>query len=452
MATARQSLIDQAGVGASLALSPSSEEVWIEVVRKMDAVYADLVRYQVELERNNAALEEAQRFIDSVLSAMTDPLIVCDLQGRIEQVNRALLEVTGRAEDTLLGRPLSELFAEDSLAVVAEFAERLGGGLVVDREVTLRHRDGTAVPLSMNCSSRYDHDGSLLGMVMVGRPIGELRRAYQELNRAHGELQRTQRQLIHAEKMASLGRLVAGVAHELNNPISFIFGNMHALKGYGERLARYLDAVHAQPQSPELAALREELRIDRLLADLDPLIDGTLEGAERVGEIVRGLRGYSAMRKERRVEYDLPPLVHTAVRWVVKACRHKPKVLYRLPETLTVVGRKGPVHQILVNLVQNAVDAMGESAGKELTVECETVGEAVAVRVHDRGPGIAEGDLETLFDPFFTTKEVGQGTGLGLYISYGLAQQLGGGLRAENREGGGATFTLTLPLQGSDDG
>ncbi len=237
------SLINQAGVTESLELNPTTEHAWIEVIHKMDAVYADLVHYQVELEQKNSALEEAQQFIRSVLAAVTDVLIVCDLQGRIQQVNRALENLTGRDGEALLGQPINSLFGAESLSLVNRFPEKLGSESIVDCEVSMIGADGRPTPLAMNCSSRYDHEGRLLGMVLIGRPVGELKRAYGDLNSAHEALKQTQQQLVHSEKMASLGRLVAGVAHELNNPIRFVFGNMHAPKRYGERLTRYLNAV-----------------------------------------------------------------------------------------------------------------------------------------------------------------------------------------------------------------
>ena len=122
----------------------------------------------------------------------------------------------------------------------------------------IRGRDGSPLPVSLNCTPRLSGTGKLLGMVLTGRPVGELRRAYHALRQAHEDLKTTQQQLLQAEKMASLGRLVAGVAHELNNPISFVLGNMLAIRRYAARLQTYLEAVHsgAQPLSPELKSLR----------------------------------------------------------------------------------------------------------------------------------------------------------------------------------------------------
>ncbi len=443
--TGQSSLISQAGVTESLELSPSTESAWIEVIHKMDSVYADLVHYQVELEQKNSALEEAQQFIVSVLAAMTDVLIVCDTKGRIQQVNGALEKLTGRTAGELLGCSFDEVLHNDSSDIVEQFPAGLGGQSLVDCEVSVLCADGSLAPLAMNCSSRYDHHGGLVGMVLIGRPIGELRRAYDDLNRTHDELKQTQRQLVHSEKMASLGRLVAGVAHELNNPISFVFGNVHALKRYGARIGRYLSEVEAHSDSPRLRELREELRIDKIVDDMGPLIEGTLEGAERVSDIVQDLRRYSGGQQEESSRFDLPNAIRKGVQWVTKAVRTKADIQYQMPASLEIKAPRGQVHQILVNLVHNALDAMADQAQPRLELICEPLNDVVVVRVVDHGPGIRPQDLARVFDPFFTSKPVGQGTGLGLYISYGLARDLGGDLAVENHPLGGAMFTLTLP-------
>ncbi len=443
------SLLMQAGLGGTPELDVNSENAWIEVIRKMDTIYADLVHYQVELEQKNAALELAQQFIDSVLSSMTDVLIACDTAGRIQQVNAALEKLTGIAAADFVGRQLNEIFGDDSQDAVQHFPERLGNVSLIDCEVSLRCADSSSAPLAMNCSSRYNSAGGLVGMVLLGRPIGELRRAYDDLNQAHRELQQTQQHLVQSEKMASLGRLVAGVAHELNNPISFVFGNMHALKRYGTRITQYLERVSQEIDSPALRQLHDELRIDRILGDIEPLIDGTLEGAERVSDIVQDLRRYSGGQREELSQFELPAAIRKAVQWVLKAERIKPEVHYQLPTKLKMIGRKGQLHQILINLVQNAADAMEKAEQQRLDISCEELNGMIAIRIRDYGPGIPDDQLPHIFDPFYTSKPVGQGTGLGLYISYGLAQEMNGALSAHNHPEGGAEFILSLPLDGS---
>ena len=293
-------LIDQAGVADTIALNPTSEDAWIEVIEKMDQVYADLVHYQLELEEKNAALEEAQQFITSVLASMTDALIVCDADGRVQRANLAAATLIGRKESELRGQPLMSLFAQGSDRTVDQFLEQVRTeGTIVDHEVALIGADGTPAPLAVNCSARYDHDGRLVGAVMIGRPVGELRRAYEELDRAHKALGQAQQQLVFSEKMAALGRLVAGVAHELNNPISFVFGNMYALKRYGERITSYLRAVDSGLDEAALQRQRKEHKIDRILKDITPLVEGTLEGAERISEIVQTCAASRPARKSR---------------------------------------------------------------------------------------------------------------------------------------------------------
>ena len=142
------SLIDKIGMGEPLQLSETTENAWIEVIQKMDKVYADLVHYQVELEQKNAELEEAQQFIRSVLESMTEVLIVCDIQGRIVQVNQALEDFTGQPESELLKRPFNELFGLESQPLVEQFAEKLGRDAIVDCEVNLQTRDGGSMPMA----------------------------------------------------------------------------------------------------------------------------------------------------------------------------------------------------------------------------------------------------------------------------------------------------------------
>jgi two-component system sensor histidine kinase HupT/HoxJ len=446
------SLINKVGMDESLTLNETTEHAWIDVIQKMDKVYADLVHYQVELEQKNAELEEAQQFIRSVLESMTEVLIVCDIQGRILQVNQALEDLTGKPKRQLLGLPFNQLFGLDSQPLVEQFAEKLGNDAIVDCEVNLVTLEGDSMPLAMNCSSRYDGQGRLMGMVLMGRPVGELRRAYEDLNKAHIELKQTQEHLVHSEKMASLGRLVAGVAHELNNPISVVFGNMHAMQRYGKRITQYIADVGAHIDSELHQKLRDKYRIDKIETDMGPLIEGTMEGAERISKIVLDLRRYSGIQKEQPEPFELKPIVQTAAEWVIKASREKPEIEYDLPESCHITGRQGQVHQILINLVQNALDVMEGQQPMRIAITCGHDDKDAWISVKDSGPGIAEVDMNKLFDPFFTTKDVGKGTGLGLYISYGLACDMGGDLSAENSPDGGAVFTLRLPMNGCDDG
>lgn len=431
-------------------LGAVEEHVWIDVIQKMDEVYSDLLQYEVALEEKNAALEESQQFILSVLTSMSDILLVCNRGGILEDVNQSLQQFTGKSESELRGTVLFDLFADETSR---QSAMRLltSPEAAHDLELQLRAADGSAMPVSFNCTPRYNSLGKMLGMVITGRPVGELRRAYQALRQAHEDLKRTQQQLLHSEKMASLGRLVAGVAHELNNPISFVLGNVHALRKYATRLHAYLDAVHQGRTTAELAELRGSLRIDRVIEDLEPLIDGTIEGAERTRDIVDGLKRFSAIDREDSQAFNLTTSIERAVRWVAKAAPERFRVVVDLPPQLMMVGSDGQMQQVMMNLVQNACDATAGQDEAQLAISGRigrnAAGAAeVVVEFHDNGPGIATQDATRIFDPFFTTKPVGQGTGLGLAISYTIVERHAGRISVANHVDGGALFTLHLPL------
>ncbi len=428
------------------------EDVWIDVIRKMDEVYSDLLQYEVALEEKNAALEETQRFIFSVLTSMSDILVVCDRHGHIQEVNQALAQLTGKSEAELRGMRLADLFADEvSRAQCDRFMRDLHMERIHDCELHFKSREG-AMPVAVNCTPRLSPVGKFVGMVVTGRPVGDLRRAYDALRQAHEELKRAQQQLIQSEKMASLGRLVAGVAHELNNPISFVLGNVYALQRYGSRMREYLDAIHAGRPAPELAELRKSLRIDRLLEDMQPLIDGTIEGAERTRDIVAGLKRFSAADRGEEEVFDLAAVLERSVHWVVKASGSKIKVSLDVPTDLPVAGSSGQMQQVLVNLVQNAIDSTDKQPDARLEINGEVTKErrerSVRLSFRDNGPGFKEEHLDKVFDPFFTTKPIGKGTGLGLSISYGIVERHRGTLAAANHPEGGAVLILTLPLAG----
>jgi len=431
------------------------EATWLDVIHKMDEVYTKLIADEVALEEKNTELERSHQFIFSVLGAMSDLVIACSDDARIEEINGALCELVGESDANLIGTSVYELLADPRdvelarmmTARVASSRERLGDTI----ELHLRSRDGQAVPVEVQCTPRFDGSGHRAGFVLVGRPVGELRRAYEQLQEAHAALKRTQQQLLHSEKMASLGRLVAGVAHELNNPISFVLGNVHALERYCRRLSEYIHGMHDGLGPAPLQELRERLKIDRILDDFPPLIEGTLEGAQRTAEIVNGLKRFSAVDRAEAKPVDLAAVIERAVHWVRKGARREMAVDWDAAPALLVLGSAGQLLQVFMNLIQNAYDAVAgdDEAGAapakpRLAIRAERVGDRIRVSFRDNGPGIPPTVLPRIFDPFFTTKPVGQGTGLGLSISYGIVEQHGGTLRAQDT-GAGAEFVVELP-------
>ncbi|OIQ96279.1 sensor protein FixL [mine drainage metagenome] len=427
-------------------MDPFSESAWIDVVRSMDEVYNELLQYEVVLEQKNSELEESQQFIFSILTSMSDLLVVCDRNGVIEEVNHSLLTFTGKTEQELRGAKLSSLFADEN---DCSTAKRVISSLTTepanDVELQFRTRQGNATPVALNFTPRLSATQKLLGVVITGRPLGELRRAYHKLREAHDQLKRTQQQLLQSEKMASLGKLVAGVAHELNNPISFVLGNMHAMQRYMPRFKRYLDAIHSGATREELEKLRVELRIDHILNDLAPLLTGAVEGAERTRDIVDGLKRFSAADRDENIEFNLAETIERTVHWVTRAAPTKFRVVIDVPKEMPFYGSPGQIQQVITNLVQNASDATENLPDPMLTITARTDGEGICILFRDNGPGISDQAMGKIFDPFYTTKPVGKGTGLGLSISYGIIERHGGRLSVSNAPEGGAEFKLCLP-------
>ncbi len=428
------------------------ESTWLDVIQRMDEVYSQLVSDEIALEQKNVELEQSQQFIFSVMSAMSDVLLVCNERGEIEETNAALCELVGRSDDELRGLPVLALLADEEsrarMRGVLDDANPSRRGQAV--ELNLRDSEGSPVPVDTNLTPRFARNGKRAGTVFVGRPTAELKRAYHELREAHEALKLAQQQLLHSEKMASLGRLVAGVAHELNNPISFVLGNVHALKKYSERMGRYIDAVHAGLSDEALADLRVKLRIEHLLQDLPSLIEGTVEGAQRTADIVNGLKRFSAVDSGSREPVDLNTVITRAIHWIRKGSTCDIEVAWEPGEPCVVTGSAGQLQQVVMNLLQNACDAAAaDGRHAVLQLGCAASGERMRLTLRDNGPGIPEQYLSRIFEPFFTTKPVGKGTGLGLSISYGIVEQHGGTLTARNHPEGGAEFVLELPAAAS---
>ena len=430
-----------------------TDDTWLDVIQKMDEVYSQLLNDEVELEQKNAELEASQQLIYNLLSSMSDVLVAADAQGQIEQTNQALCELVGCREEDLLGTPMAGLLHEGTGAARLQDMLMPGSSLPPGETVELMLRDavGQAVPVDFTATSRYDGRRRCVGYVFVGRPMAEIKRAYHQLHEAHEALKLTQQQLLHAEKMSSLGRLVAGVAHELNNPISFVLGNVHALNRYTTRLRQYLDAVHAEPcvsGNQTLMALAQKLRIEHMLRDLPSLMDGTIEGAQRTADIVDGLKRFSALDREAREVVQIDAVIERAIHWVRTGMKLEFDVEFQSCPRCTVMGNAGQLLQVLMNLIQNAYDAASGVPDllPLLRIVARREAESLVISFHDNGPGIEPDVKSRIFEPFFTTKPVGKGTGLGLSISYGIIERHGGSLTAHRHPQGGAVFEIRLPL------
>ncbi|MDE4100010.1 sensor histidine kinase [Phaeobacter gallaeciensis] len=423
------------------------EDAWKDVIAAMDRTYSELVEYQERLEKQNRELDDLRQFMNSVLSSVSDMLLVVAKDGFIERTGGAIRTILGKDLEADSGTHLTELLEKADRNPLPAAIEHV----MLTREPTMLEAEFSTgngpTPLEISVSPRLDQRGRSRGVVLVGRPLGELRSAYSELEASHIALQQAQTQLVRNEKLASLGRLVAGVAHELNNPISFVYANTHALEKYTERFETYFKAVQDGQSRRELAALREELKLDKTVRNLRAAIDGAKDGAERVRDIVEDLRRLSAEGASEPVSFDLMTTTRTAADWVVRASKARMEISFADLSGRRVRGNPGHVQQIVMNLVQNAVDALSETERPALRLCIEERGDAIVLQVIDNGPGIPDDIAASVFDPFFTTKPVGKGTGLGLSISHKIAEEQGGSLVLAASGPEGCCFELHLPTE-----
>lgn len=420
-----------------------SDDAWLDVLSAVDRTYADLVEYQERLERQNAELQQMRGFLESIFGSVSDVLIVVSRTGSVEQVSQSLADLTGQGLDRLVGGPVAALFVEDGAAALDEALEMARSTRrPAVLELGLRTAAGME-PIDLSVAPRLDDRGRAAGFVLTGRPLGALRKAYAELQSSHDALKSAQAQLVRNEKLASLGRLLAGVAHELNNPISFVYANTHALERYAAKFEQYFARVQDGASREELVALRASLRLDREVTNLRAAIDGARDGAERVRDIVEDLRRLSSEGSGERVVFDLVETSRVAANWVLRGMKTPVILRFDGAERLMAFGRPGHVQQIVMNLVQNAVDALDGREDGEIVLRHLQEGAMAILELRDNGPGVPKDVAAAIFDPFFTTKPVGKGTGLGLSISHKIAEEHGG--RLVLCDGPGGCFRLELP-------
>lgn len=270
-----------------------------------------------------------------------------------------------------------------------------------------------------------------------------------ELANSKMALERLQAQLVHTEKMASLGQLSAGIAHELNNPAGFIYGNMDILGNYLTDLKRLLDAYDQIALPPDAAllvdSLKTEINYGTLSGDLGSIISDCREGSQRICDVVKNLRLFSRLDEAELKKIDIHEGIDSTIRLLSRYYSAGRIVLRRdyayLPQVNCYAGQ---LNQVWMNLLGNAAQALKEEG--EVSVSTSIDGEWISIAISDTGTGIAEEHVPRIFDPFFTTKPVGEGTGLGLSISYGIIERHGGEITVSSKVGSGTTFTVRIPV------
>ena len=293
----------------------------------------------------------------------------------------------------------------------------------------------------------------------------QLRQQARELEQALRDVKQSHAQMIQSEKMSSLGELVAGVAHEINNPVSFIYGNVRHADGYVQDVLELISLYRAHYPHPSQAidTFLDELDIDFVTEDLPKTLASMKVGADRIKQIVKSLRTFSRMDGAEK----LPMNVHEGLDSTVMILQNRLKARSDRPEIIiqrefgdipTVECYGGQLNQVFMNLLSNAIDALDETVAKQqetggpvtlepmIRIQTQMVGEFLHIYIIDNGGGMTEEVRSRLFDAFFTTKPVGKGTGMGLSISHQIiTEKHGGSLDCKSRVGEGTEFIITIP-------
>ena len=284
----------------------------------------------------------------------------------------------------------------------------------------------------------------------------ELRQRNLELTALNAKLTMTQEQLLQSEKLASIGQLAAGVAHEINNPIGYIFSNVGTLQGYLDQLFAMLAVYQEAEQrlAPELAAplrgMREAIDLDFLRDDIPVLMSESKEGIARVRNIVQDLKDFSRIDANQEwIWTNVHSGIDSTLNIVANEVKYKAELVRDYGELPDIECLPSQLNQVVMNLVVNAAHAIGETRGRIAVRTGVGDGSALGtvwIEVADNGSGIAREHLSRIFDPFFTTKAIGKGTGLGLSLAYGIIQKHGGRIDVETAPGVGTTFRIVLPI------
>ncbi|MBN2317440.1 MAG: HAMP domain-containing protein [Acidobacteria bacterium] len=277
----------------------------------------------------------------------------------------------------------------------------------------------------------------------------ELENSHEALKRAYYDLQSAQEQLVQTEKMASLGQLVAGIAHEIKNPLNFIYGNTGFLADYIQKIQDLLEMFEKLPSlsaadKAEIERMKDEVQYSFIKKDLNILIDNFTDGSRRINTIVSDLRTFSRMDRDEVSEVDLHASLEMSLNLLRNQYKNRIEIHKEYGDIPKIQGYPGKLNQVFMNLLSNAFQAIKDKG--EVWLRTRTGSGTVEIEISDNGSGIAQENIKRIFEPFYTTKPVGQGTGLGLSISYGIVEQHGGKIQVVSAPRKGSTFTILLPI------
>ena len=404
-------------------------------------------RIGVSLQMARTAINEAI-FTSMAILAITLPIAFFVTYMIAVRITRPVSQLA-RISEAVAGGDLSQqidINRSDEVGKLASSFNRMIRSIKERDEELRKSRDELEQRVQRRTAELYAANQNQL------QEIAERKRAEQQLREKNAELESMQMQLLQQEKMASIGQLAAGVAHEINNPIGYVNSNMHALNKYAEDLFTILDIYEAAEPllDPQAAAARrvvsvkQEMDIPYIKEDLPKLLRESQEGLNRVKAIVQDLKNFSHTDEGEWQIIDLHNGLDSTLNIVANELKYKAKVVKEYGDLPLLQCNPSQINQVFTNILVNAAHAI-ENNGV-ITIRSGVSGEYGYIEISDTGKGIAPEHLNRIFDPFFTTKPVGKGTGLGLSLSYGIIKKHNGRIEVASELGKGATFRIVLPI------
>ena len=452
--------------------------------RHDDRRYGERRKYERRADirkKNQEAIREQMEKYRVLLKDIKDAYFEVDILGNFTIVNSAMCNALGYGPEELIGTKYWKLMDKEVGKILQQAVEDLHKK---DQTINLLDmiafkKDGTKVIYEAMVSVIKETDGVVVGFRGVGRDVThrrqmeaelkknqedlikknkeieekrkDLQKALVKLEKVLEELKASQLKILQQEKMASIGQLAAGVAHELNNPMSFISSNLSTLDKYIKRLTDFIrvqsEAVLSVKDTSALYKVdkkREEVKLNHILEDAKVLLKESLDGAERVKKIVHELNSFSRMDEEEYKKADINECVDSAVTIVWNELKYKATLEKKYGSLPLVMCYPRQMNQVFVNLLINAVNSIPEKG--IIAVQTWQENGSVWIEVSDTGVGIPAKNLIKIFEPFFTTKEAGKGTGLGLSITYEIVQKHKGEITVKSDVGKGTTFTVRIPV------
>ncbi len=427
---------------------------------------APIVRVRIEREKEEYVrrqaeilLSKSERRLRAFFEDTRDMIYTANADDVVTSVNAAGFALMGRSEKhELLGHPFASLAL--NTADREFFLQRIREeGYVADYEIVLVRKDGSTVFCLETAHTLRGSEGEIVEIQGIIKDIserikneGQLWKTNLELAEANLKLKQTQMLMVQQEKLASIGQLAAGIAHEINNPVGFLKSNHLMLEKYTSKIRSGWEAAR-EVAGPAIEEIEARMDLPFVFSEFDTLFTESAEGFSRIMRIVGNLKSFSRIDQSQELEaYDVNSGIESTLTVAQNEIKYVADTRVDLGELPRIRARGGEINQVILNILVNSAQAI-ESQKREgkglIEIETRLVGDQVRIILRDDGPGVPESIRTRIFDPFFTTKEPGKGTGLGLSISYDIiVTKHGGKLAVDSGPGAGTTFVIELPVSG----